>query len=583
LRVVTPAPGPSGDLDKLDHPSGVDHRESISRTATGHLVPPVTARAQRLDRGEDRLLGWTASFAVFLLALFLRLWKLGRPNEFAFDETYYAKDAWSMLHHGYVREYVDKADAKILDGQTTGVWQDDPSMMVHPEVGKWLIALGEKAFGMDPFGWRIAAAICGALMVLVMCRLVRRLTGSTLLGCVAGLLLCFDGMHLVLSRLALLDIFLAFFLLLGAHCLVVDRDWSRARLAAAADAADAWGPRQWWRPWLAVAGVCFGLACGVKWSGAYALAAFGVLVLVWSAGARRSLGIRQPLLKAALLDGVPAFAHLVGVAFVVYVLSWTGWMVNAHEYERDLSNTQYTRFKSWAGECDGESLKDVKTHENREWSTAREPDAKNLGEVRQSLHSLWLYHHDVYRFHTTYLSCSKHVYASDPGGWLLLARPVGVNVENDIQPGQQGCDAPKDSHCLREVLLLGTPVLWWAGALALLYAAVAWIGKRDWRYGFSLVGVLSLWLPWQLNDERPIFLFYASAFLPFTVIALTLALGEILGRAPAGSMRRTTGTVVAGSFFMLVLLNFAWFWPIWTNGLLTNSEWLDRIWLHRWI
>ena len=88
-------------------------------------------------------------------------------------------------------------------------------MVVHPEVGKWLIALGEKAFGMDPFGWRIAAAVVGALMVLVMCRLARRLTGSTVLGCVAGLLLSFDGLHFVLSRLALLDIFLAFFLLCG--------------------------------------------------------------------------------------------------------------------------------------------------------------------------------------------------------------------------------------------------------------------------------------------------------------------------------------------------------------------------------
>jgi hypothetical protein len=34
---------------------------------------------------------------------------------------------------------------------------------------------------------------------------------------------------------------------------------------------------------------------------------------------------------------------------------------------------------------------------------------------------------------------------------------------------------------------------------------------------------------------------------------------------------------------VLVLLNFAWFWPIWTNGLLTHSEWLDRIWFSRWI
>ena len=110
-----------------------------------------------------------------------------QPERLAFDETYYAKDAWSLLHNGYVQTYLkdvdgntkNDIDADILDGHTTGVWDGDPSMVVHPEVGKWLIALGEKAFGMDPFGWRIGSAVVGALMVLVMCRLVRRLTGST--------------------------------------------------------------------------------------------------------------------------------------------------------------------------------------------------------------------------------------------------------------------------------------------------------------------------------------------------------------------------------------------------------------------
>ncbi len=133
---------------------------------------------------------------------------------------------------------MEDADKLILSGQTTGLWQDTPSIAVHPDVGKWLIALGEKAFGMDPFGWRVSAAVVGSLMILVMCRFVRRLTGSTLLGCVGGLLLGLDGLHLVLSRLALLDIFLAFFLLCAVHCLVADRDWLRRRLAATADLDD---------------------------------------------------------------------------------------------------------------------------------------------------------------------------------------------------------------------------------------------------------------------------------------------------------------------------------------------------------
>src|SRR5690606_5743819 len=101
----------------------------------------------------------------------LRVWRLGQPREFSFDETYYAKDAWSLLHHGHVRKYVEDANDRILAGETDGLWLDQPSMVVHPEAGKWLIALGEQLFGMDPFGWRIASAVVGSLMVLVLYRL----------------------------------------------------------------------------------------------------------------------------------------------------------------------------------------------------------------------------------------------------------------------------------------------------------------------------------------------------------------------------------------------------------------------------
>ncbi len=323
-------------------------------------------------------------------------------------------------------------------------------MMVHPEVGKWLIALGEQAFGMDPFGWRIAAAVVGSLMVLVMCRLARRLTGSTVLGCVAGLLLGFDGLHFVLSRLALLDIFLAFFLLCAVACAR-----QRPRLVPRAAGApgprpqpgpDAWGPVRGllFRPWLLTAGICFGLAVGTKWTAVYPLAAFGLLVWAWSAGARRSFGVRWATLSSAVVDGVPAFVQLVLVGFVVYVASWTGWLAHADEYEEHLSSTQYTGFirenpcVPVEGGEPGEMTTDNDSDDAATWPTAREPDATGLGEVVQSLRSLWYYHQDVYVFHTHYLNCSTHTYQSQPSGWLLINRPVGVATDLEIQPGDEG-------------------------------------------------------------------------------------------------------------------------------------------------
>ena len=131
------------------------------------MTPTATERNTPRWRSEDSLAGWVGAICLASLAFFLRRWHLGTPHQFSFDETYYAKDAWSLLNHGYVRAYVEDADKTILNGNVTGLWQDGPSMIVHPEVGKWLIAAGIKVFGMDPTGWRMASAVFGALMVLL--------------------------------------------------------------------------------------------------------------------------------------------------------------------------------------------------------------------------------------------------------------------------------------------------------------------------------------------------------------------------------------------------------------------------------
>ena len=141
-----------------------DGRVMLSRMADGRPVPSAHDRAgaRAWLRLEDPFVGWSAAVGLGLVALFLRLWKLGTPAEFQFDETYYAKDAWSLVNHGFVRGYVEDADEQILDGTVRGLWQDDPSMIVHPEVGKWLIGLGERLVGMDPTGWRVSSAVVGA-------------------------------------------------------------------------------------------------------------------------------------------------------------------------------------------------------------------------------------------------------------------------------------------------------------------------------------------------------------------------------------------------------------------------------------
>ncbi|HEX8510610.1 MAG TPA: phospholipid carrier-dependent glycosyltransferase [Propionibacteriaceae bacterium] len=502
----------------------------------------------------DRLSSWLLALLITALAFVIRFVNLARPSKPAFDETYYAKDAYALLTSGFERNWPESANTSIVAGNPD-VMQGTASFIVHPPVGKWLIAGGEHLFGMNSFGWRFASLVFGTLLVLVTIRLVRRVSRSTLVGCLAGVLLTFDGLAFVLSRTALLDIFLAFFLVAGVACLAADRDWFRNRLAShletrgLRDLGGRFGPALVVRPWRLAAGVCFGLALGTKWNALYVIAAFALLSLAWDVGARRLAGADRRAAWAVLLDGLPAFVSLVVVSVLVYVSTWAGWLATSGGYHRG-------------------------------WGAAN-PDAASVRLLGRPLGSLLHYNIEMYRFHTgDFINKATHSYAAEPAGWLILARPIGIDVVNGIKPGTDGCPGPDD--CLRVIIGIGTPALWWAAAAALVFALLLWVGARDWRFGIPVVGALSAWLPWFSYTDRPLFFFYAIAILPFSVMALSLCLGRLLGAATAGD-RRMFGAVLAGAYVALVVANFGYLYPVLTDELLTRPQWLARMWFRSWI
>ncbi|MGJ9421282.1 dolichyl-phosphate-mannose--protein mannosyltransferase [Aeromicrobium sp. CF3.5] len=489
--------------------------------------------------------GWIGPIGIALLAFVLRIWDVARPNRLMFDETYYAKDAWSMLQVGYAQDFVEDANDKIVAGDLSGLMTGDPSWVVHPPAGHLLIAAGESMFGLDPFGWRIAAVVIGSLTVLVLARLVRRLTGSTVIGMLAGLLLAFDGMHFVLSRVALLDVFLAFWILVGVACLVADHDHAMAAEKL----------RGWWRPWQLAAGVSFGLAVATKWSGLYSLAAFGLLVVVWEVWARRAGW------WSLLRTGIPAFGWIVVVALGVYLLTWTGWLVNHEIYE--------ARFGYGYGDY------------SAPWGTYLDRTPTGfLGETRDAFRSLWHYHQMTYEFHTGGLDTASHPYQSNPLGWLVLERPVGVDAQNDLAAAT--CGAAADSSCIRVVTILGNPAVWWTGVAVTLAAAFAWIRTRDGRWAVPVVGVLSGWLPWFANADRPIFSFYAVTVLPFMIVAIAMVVSALYQRSATARGRYVVGALSGGLVVTTIGL-FWWFHPILTDQLISYDSWFSRMWFSRWI
>ncbi|MEV6959285.1 phospholipid carrier-dependent glycosyltransferase [Streptomyces sp. NPDC051207] len=537
------------------------------------LVPPYNEPGPRMWEALGvrrplaarlvRLTGWGGPLLVTLLAGVLRFWNLGSPKAVIFDETYYAKDAWALVHRGFEVNWDKNANKLILATNGDVPIPADAAYVVHPPVGKYVIGLGELMFGLDPFGWRFMTAVLGTLSVLMLCRIGRRLFRSTFLGCLAGALMAVDGLHFVMSRTALLDGVLMFFVLAAFGCLLIDRDRAREKLAAALpadaegrvrpDAHTAETTSLLWRPWRWAAGLMLGLAIGTKWNGLYVLAAFCVMTVLWDVASRRVAGARHPYAAVIRHDLGLAFLATVPVAIVTYIASWTGWILSP-------ANGKGGYYRNWAA-TDGK---------DSDWSWLF-PDWWR---------SLWHYEHQVYEFHVG-LS-SPHTYESNPWSWIVTGRPVSYFYESPA-PGKDGCPVDAGGKCAREVLAIGTPLLWWVACAALLYVLWRWAFRRDWRAGAIACGVVAGYLPWFLYQERTIFYFYAIVFLPFLCLAVAMLLGALVGPRDSSDTRRVAGATAAGVLVLLIAWNFIYFWPIYTGQAIPIDDWRARMWLDTWV
>jgi dolichyl-phosphate-mannose-protein mannosyltransferase len=515
---------------------------------------PVADSATRASTLRARLLpgmpgsefwGWAGPVLVTLFGAFLRFNQLGTPKSVMFDETYYVPDALGIMRFGVEHNYVAGRNALLVRGDAH-IFTHGGEFVVHPPLGKLFIAFGEWTFGLSPFGWRFATALIGSLAILLLARITRRMTRSTLLGCVAGLLLALDGLEFVMSRTALLDIFLMFWVLAAFGCLVVDRDLTRARLAAAAEESpgEFTAPRVWVTRWRIGAGVCIGLALAAKWDAVWYVVGFTALVIAWDYGARRAAGLPGGL-PAVLKQNrwLPAWFGLLPLA--VYLVTWSGWFFTNSGYDR-------------------------------QWAAANGIHTPVIAAIASFLQ----YQKQILQFHLGLTT--HHPYQSQPWTWLVMSRPVAFYWACPAGGGKTACAASK----AQEVLAIGTPLIWWASIATLIVCIGWWLTRRDWRAGALLLSVAVGWLPWfwfALHDHRTEFFFYALEFEPFLIISITLCLGLIIGSSRASTTRRTVGAAVAGAYLLGVLLNFAYLYPIIAGQVIPYTSWLSHMWYHGWI
>lgn len=446
---------------------------------------------------------WLGLLVVTVGAAVIRLPGLGRPVELVFDEIFYARDAcW------YVK--ASEAVCEI----------NDLASRAHPPLGKWLIGAGIALFDYDPFGWRVGAAVAGTLTVALVYVLGRRLLaaemgpGHAALGAAAGAaLLGTDFLHIVHSRVAMLDVFTVLFVVAAMLAIVLDRDRQRET-----EPSGIVGRLTLNRPWRLLAGACLGAAAATKWSGAYIGLALIGLTIAWELAATRRragdpawAGWRRTLRTEAL----PTVLMLGVVPVAVYVASYTGRMPGV------LLGLPWEAGTVWRG--------------------------------------IWDHQVAMFEFHAG-LS-GHHPYESPPWSWALLKRPVAYYFA-------------EEGGAYREILALGNPVLWWPGLAAMLGIGVAWVrrGASVWRpEPVILVAALAAYAPWLVlsGSRSQVFLWYLLPSVPF----LCLALGLLAARV----WRTTAGRVAIVGYGLLIVASLAFYVPLLTALPLEPDGWRLRI------
>ncbi|MDQ3876743.1 MAG: phospholipid carrier-dependent glycosyltransferase [Actinomycetota bacterium] len=455
---------------------------------------------------------WFAMGGVTLIAFVVRFLHLSDPSSYVFDEVYYAKDACFYLNSSV-------SFCKLPTGLT------DEQSYVHPPLGKWLIAIGERLFGYNSLGWRIIPLIAGTLTVALLYVLARFILRSILAATLASGLLAIDLLHFVQSRTSMLDIFVPLFATAALIFLVLDRDRWRRDVGPLDDGVSPAGPeRALARPWRLAAGICIGAATASKWNGGLVWAALIVLTTAWEVAARRRDGRRRPIARAVLEEAPSFILFLVIVPVVVYTLTYIGRIHG--------------------------TLLGLPWHEGTWW--------RALYDRQKAMY-------DFQR----YLNAT-HSYQSPPWSWILLKRPVSYFFCAGTQ-----CHPNVSSNTYEEIIAIGSPFVWWSSVLALFYVAWRWMRNRNFLgpEGLIVTGFAFTYLTWVfLAADRPaVFIFYMLPSVPFMCLAIAYVAVQ-LGRSWEANTAIALFTATAVGLFFF-------YYPIVTKREISIDAWKHRIWI----
>jgi dolichyl-phosphate-mannose-protein mannosyltransferase len=224
---------------------------------------------------------WAISLGLLWgIALLLRFWGLARFDTLVFDEVYFAK-----FGHNYLTQ--------------------TPFFDAHPPLGKYLIAIGIWLQGFTPWGYRWMNALVGSLIPIVIVGIAYRLSHRHRFALLAGAFTVLDGLLLVESRYALINVYLLFFGLLTHYCFL-----------------SALESRRRWQ-WLTLTAICIGATAAVKWNGlGLVLGLYLIWALSWVLARFELLPPWKQIISLSHLSPLTMVAYMGAIALTCYSLIW---------------------------------------------------------------------------------------------------------------------------------------------------------------------------------------------------------------------------------------------------------------------
>ena len=491
---------------------------------------------------------WLPQVILLIIATPLRFLKLGNPETLVFDETYYVKDAWALLRFGYERNVVEDADL-ILNNGSENFLAEDAAYVVHPPVGKWVIAFGEFIFGLNPFGWRAGVALLGVLAVIMVYKIMILLNATTPIAFLAGLAMAVDGIAIVMSRTALLDQTLMFAVLVSV--------WAAIKVVK----------EKSWR-YTIVMSFALGLATATKWSGLWYAIAIFIIIFITNLARKNQRWLNKvgKEVSRVLIGGV--------ILLFTYILSWGGWLLSSDGWGRDA--------------------------------------VTGVNWLPQPLRALLEYHKNAYNFHTQ-LTAEHPYSSDPLGWLLMLRPTSFWYTSNDDQNILcESSECAGEVLALGNVVIWWVAVFAAIVFLGMLVtnrlSTIESIGVL-----VPLLALAAGWAPWFFYRERTTFNFYIIVVAPYICMIFAWFVSMIWqpskkkmvdaiisaeenatkehvesGGEKIEIMRQKNKhlswrSVVALLIVITMLLVSIYFYPIWSGMTLSKEAWQARMWFNSWV